>query len=62
MGDHRNKLIKRMELIYSVQESEDKAKKIKNIITIHGYDKDHDVYQDANKYPELHGDPGLLLK
>lgn len=51
-----------MELIYSVQESEDKAKKIKNIITIHGYDKDHDVYQDANKYPELHGDPGLLLK
>lgn len=47
LWDHRNKLIKRMELFYSVQESEEKAKKIKNTITRHGYDNDHDVYQDA---------------
>ncbi|WZZ14797.1 hypothetical protein YC2023_107886 [Brassica napus] len=42
LWDHRNKLIKRIELIY-VQESEEKAKNIKNIITRHGYDNDHDV-------------------
>ena len=37
LWDHRNKLFKRIELIY-VQESEEKAKNIKNIITRHGYD------------------------
>lgn len=48
-GDHRNKLIERMKLICSVQRSEEKAKKIKNIIIRHGYDNNHDVYQDADK-------------